>query len=384
MEAQDKVDRIHLSQMFELLLERFPDIIQSVDDAGNIVYANRRACELLGYTRDELAGKTIADVYAPEIMDDVKAGFRQLKRDGSLTVSESIMVDKQGSRIPVEIRSFAVYAEDGRFLRTFSVIRDIRLLKRLQDSLCHRFRLAAIGELASCVAHDISNPLSVIKLYDEWLATELRAVPAAFPAEQSERIQEGLRNIDRAAQAIEKLVTHLREFARSREAKPEPVDLRKTLDDAVFMVSHKVMEYNIRVERRWPPQPCLIEGHPCQVEQIFMNILRNACEAMEGRAPQLPPPTITLAVEPRPDPLGGDGTVFVCTVRDNGKGMTPDVSQHAFEPFYTTKRSREGTGLGLSIVRNAVRRHGGTITIESEPDKGTTVSVCLPARPPAA
>jgi len=159
--------------IFEHLLDWFPDIIQSVDNDGFIVYVNRKASEILGFTKEELIGLSIRDLYAPDMLLQVDAGFTKLKKQGTLTVCDSAIMSKSGERIPVEIRSFAVYDDDGGFLRTFSILRDVRDVKELQENLMHASRLASVGELASSIVHDIANPLAVIKLSGELLQGEL-------------------------------------------------------------------------------------------------------------------------------------------------------------------------------------------------------------------
>ncbi len=187
------------AHVFEFLLEWFPDIIQSVNSEGNIVYINRRAEELLGYSRDELLGMNILDLYAPEIADAVRKGFKTLQKKGTLEGIESVVVSKAGERIPVEIRSFAVYDDHGAFLRTFSILRDIRPIKELQNSLVHTSRLAAIGELASCIAHDISNPLAVVKLYAELLEPYAETLSNYGLDEDADKISDARKGIAKAA-----------------------------------------------------------------------------------------------------------------------------------------------------------------------------------------
>jgi len=368
-------DRISMTHLFELLLDWFPDVIHSVDADGRLVYTNRKAMELLGYTREELLDLTIADLYAPEILPKVREGFQKLQEDGNLFVGESVVRDKQGTRIPVEIRSFGVYDPEGRFLRTFSIVRDVRQLKDLQKTLIHQSRLAAIGELASCVAHDISNPLSVIKLYTEWVGTDLQD-PEALRTnpEGMTRVADAVGSIDKAADRIEKLVSHLRNFSRSTEVEFEVVELKGVLDDALFMVNSRLQNLNVTVHQDLPEGACIVCGHQNQIEQVFMNLFANACDAMASH----PRPELTVSLREVPDELAEGETLMECLVTDCGAGMTEDVLGRAFEAFFTTKERGKGTGLGLPIARNILRRHGGDIQLESEPDQGTTARVTIP------
>lgn len=356
--------------MFERLMEWFPDIIQSVDADGRIVYANRRACELLGYTREELLGMPIDKLYAPELMEKVKQGFATLRQNGSLSV-ESLILDKNGGRITVEIRSFAVYDESGTFLRTFSILRDVREIKDLQNSLIHTSRLAAIGELSACVAHDISNPLSVIKLYSELLEFQLKDLSANDPSGIAS-LQESLESMRKSVDKMEKLVSHLRDFSRSTQAQLEQVDLRQVMGDALFMITNKLEKNNVKLVRRIPEEGCYLMGHGSQLEQVFMNLLGNACDAMKGL------PEATLTIEVTKMDSGPRSGYWKCVVTDSGAGISPEHRDMIFTPFFTTKPRGQGTGLGLSIVKNIVRRHGGEITVQSEVGKGTSFTVLLP------
>jgi len=360
------------AHVFELLLDAFPDIIWSVDAEGRLVFVNRKATELLGYSLDELLGMSIRQLYAPEILDQVDAGFKNLQKKGRLSGIESILISKSGERIPVEIRSFAVYDQSGKFLRTFSILRDIRDIKELQNSLIHASRLAALGELAACVAHDISNPLSVVRLYAEMLQMHLDGLGNTAPAAA---MRDAVDAITKSAEVIERIVNHLREFCRSTGTeKEEIVDLRFVIEDALFMVKNKIEKMDVSIQKQFPESPCFVRGHSSELEQVFMNLISNACDAMEDA----PEPTIWIRIRQDEHTNVTNGPAVVCDVTDCGKGIPPEQLDKIFKSFFTTKPKGKGTGLGLAITRNIVRRHGGDILVSSEVGKGTTFSVILP------
>jgi PAS domain S-box-containing protein len=342
-----------------------------VDPSGHIVYANRKASELLGYSRDELLGMHVQKLYAPEIWEKVQKGFASLKDHGSLTVHDSLICDKQGNVIPVEIRSFAVYDEDGSFLRTFSILRDVRQLRDLQNELIHASRLSAIGELSACIVHDISNPLAVVKLYMDLVQMQIQDVIGGNLSEVSS-LQDAVVNVQKSAEKIEKLITHLREFCRSRDTQMEMIDLQQVLGDALFMVTGKIEKNGVKVRKEFTGTACMIKGNSGQLEQLFMNLMSNACDAMKKQ----PPREILLAIRLSTNPALPD--FWECEVRDSGCGIPPELQDKIFTPFFTTKPKGEGTGLGLSITRNVIRRHGGDITVRSEVGKGTSFLVFLP------
>ena len=354
---------------FDLLVEHFPDMIHSVDADGNLVYVNHAATELLGYTVDELRGLNIRRLYPPEILEAVEQGFRDVKQVGEKRV-ESLLMAKDGTRIPVELRTLAVQDAAGAFARTFTVSRDLRPMKTLQENLIHAGRLAAIGELAAGVVHDLNNPLTAILLASTMMhrAAGNAETPAETLREQAAGYCETIRE---AAAAMEALTTRLRDFSRGIKEQHAPVDLFDPIHDALFILAHRLRHGGVKVEcpvvkgRHW------ILGDRNQIEQVFLNLFANACDAMET----VPERTLVIGIAPLPEAVP---PTWCCTVRDSGTGMPPQVREQAFQSFFTTKPRGKGTGLGLSISRAIVKEHGGDIQVASEPVRGTAFSLLLP------
>ncbi len=360
---------IRQADIFEILLDSFPDMIHSVDDEGRIVYANRTAETLLGYNREELLCMNVRQIYAQEVLDAMERGFKALKTDGDKRV-ESLLQAKDGTRIPVEIRSFGIYDDEGRFVRTFSILRDIRKIKELQNSLVHAGRLAAIGELAAGIAHDIHNPLTVVLL-----AAEMVNRSCARPEmDLSTRLELALHYVDditKAAHAIEKLADHLRDFSRGMVQRYESLDLHDAVSDALFIVQSKIAKSGVQVRNRVAKGRHYILGCPNQVEQIFANLFSNASDAMRGRDVR----NLTIEIEP----FAADGTDYWrCRVSDSGCGIPEELREQVFQSFFTTKPQGEGTGLGLAISRGIVNEHKGHITLSSEVGAGSTFAIDLP------
>lgn len=356
-------------KIFLMLLDNFPDIIHSVDDDGNIVYANNTAVKLLGYTREELLTMNIRDIYDPEIFKQVSEGFNRLKKEGDIWIPESILIAKDGTRIPVEIRSFSIYDAKGNFIRTFSILRDIRKLKELQQELIHSSRLAAIGELASGIAHDINNPLTVIILCQDLLNRQLSKVDNS--EDIINKVKELVKDIGRAASAIQRLVEHLRSFSRRVAEKFDKVDLYDSIDNALFLTKNKILKTGVEVNNYVEKGKYFVNGASNQLEQVFMNLIANACDAMIESDTK----RITVKVVK----VNRDNKAFwKCDVSDTGKGIPDDIKEEIFKAFFTTKPKGEGTGLGLSICRGIVQNHGGELVVESEVGKGSTFSVLLP------
>jgi len=360
---------IQNAEIFEIILENFPDIIHSIDENGDIVFTNRAAETLLGYSRSELLTMNIRQLYPPEILTAVEAGFTDLKAKGDMRV-ESLLLTKSGERIPVEIRSFGIYDDTGNFVRTFSILRDIRKIKELEDNLIHASRLAAIGELASGVAHDINNPLTVVLLSNELLVRTLHELKGADP-NQLQRLDKLIADIQKATGSIQKLADHLRNFSRGIAEEHAPLDLASVINDALFMTMSKVKQSNVRVTKRIDLGQALIMGSPNRMEQVFVNLIANACDAVAGQAES----TLTIDVLPA---TRDEAPFWEVRVADNGPGIADEHLSDIFSSFFTTKPKGKGTGLGLSISRGIVRDHKGDITVETSPETGSTFSVFLP------
>lgn len=357
------------ADLFQILLDNFPDMIHSIDTSGNIVYANRKATELLGYAHEELLSMNVRQIYADQVLESLETGFSNLKQEGEMSV-ESLLKAKDGGEIPVEIRSFSIYRDDGTFLRTFSILRDIRAIKELRKGLVHAGRLAAIGELASGVAHDINNPLTVILMSNEVCIRILEQ--AEFPeTENVGRLKSSTRDVERATESIRNLVDHLRTFSRGVAETYTPIDVFDSIGDALFIDKNKIMECGVTVINRVSKGLYYVNGSRNQLEQVFVNLISNACDAMIER----PERELTFSVG---SAERDDRDILRFDVSDTGTGMPQKLLDEVFESFFTTKPAGEGTGLGLPISRTIIQEHGGDIEVESEPDKGTTIAVYLP------
>lgn len=353
---------IKSSQIMDVLLDYFPDIVHSVDKSGQIVFTNRRAVELLGYSRDELLGMNVREIYAPEILEDMERGFLTLQEEGDLKVLESRLVTANGERIDVEIRSFALYNDDGTFLRTVSVLRDIRNRKNLESQLVHSSRLAAVGELSSCIAHDISNPLAVVKLYCQMMQ---QMVEDGLSADNLQDLYDQINATAEAADKIGKLVNHLRNFARSGDQEMVRVDLAEVLDGALFMISAKLKGISVNNS---VAHGSYVTGRPNELEQVFMNLFSNACDAMRTVMDREPKLTISCQI------LEGRCSVIV---KDNGCGMSEEVLDKMFQSFFTTKPVDQGTGLGMSITKSILEKHEAELRVESTVGQGTTFIITM-------
>jgi signal transduction histidine kinase len=246
-----------------------------------------------------------------------------------------------------------------------------RELAELRRQLITSARLAAVGELAAGIAHEINNPLAFVRSNLSQLESiwkELRLLPAA--PEHAKLLQdvdalfeESIEGVDRAAEIVRSVKT----FAHAGSAAREPTDLRPLLDD-VLRVASGQLRSRVNVLREYDPHLLQVTCAPQQLRQVFLNLVVNAAQAVDAGG------HVLVATRQ-------DGDQAIVSVGDDGCGISPDVIDRIFDPFFTTKPVGEGTGLGLGIAHQIVSSHGGSIEVESAPGRGTVFRVRLPVAP---
>ena len=180
-----------------------------------------------------------------------------------------------------------------------------------------------------------------------------------------------LTQMQKATEKIQKILNHLRNFSRRQAETRETTDVNNLLNDALFMVMNKIINQNVRVNRLNNDVEFIIHGSSIQLEQVFMNIISNSCDAMRDSAEK----TLTITVVECDD---HGNSYHKCTIEDSGCGIAKENLDQIFNSFFTTKKTGEGTGIGLSICQEILEAHDGKISVESEEGKGTTFTILLP------
>lgn len=243
-------------------------------------------------------------------------------------------------------------------------------LKTAQAQLVQSEKMAAFGQLGAGIAHEVKNPLAGILGMAQIYGRQ---------AEAGGPIQQAMATIEKETKRCKTIIDNLLKFARQEKVHLEPTDVGLVIQDAASIMRHQLELKGVKLETEVDEGLPQIDASANQLQQIFMNLMLNAQQAMEGR------PGHVLVTARREQP----GTV-VLRVKDDGPGIPKHIQQRIFEPFFTTKPAGQGTGLGLSVTFGIVRDHGGAITVESEPGQGTTFVITLPesaasaANPPAA
>lgn len=380
---RDVTDRKRAERKFEQLLELAPDAIVGIDKSGLIVLVNAQVERLFGYPRDQVLGQTV-EMLVPERYRSNHTAHRSHYFRDPRTRAMGAGLDLHGLRadgteFPAEISLSSIQTDEG--VIATAAIRDItarvhaesvRQKLEAELKLNQSRRLESVGQLAGGVAHDFNNLLSVIINYAEFLSTELADSP---------KLKEDADQIQKAAQRAAALTRQLLIFSRRDVVKPKPIQLNDVLEELEALLRRTLGE-QIDLKTNLESELWIVEADPGQVEQVVMNLVVNARDAMSGSG-MLTLETSNVYLDDEfvrfnPDAVKPGRYVRLC-VADTGKGMSRETLERAFEPFFTTKDKSEGTGLGLATVYGIVKQAGGNVFLYSEVDRGTSVKVHLPA-----
>jgi len=330
------------------------------NDAMARMYGRASAQELLGATLSEFL--VLHDPVTRSFMERfIRNGYR-------ISDEESIELDAQGQK-RVFRNTMVGTIVDGHWVRTWGITRDITERKHLEEQLRNAQQLEAIGRLAGGVAHDFNNILGIIMGHAELL----------LATGADERSHNGLEQIRRAAERAASLTQQLLAFSRKQVLQPRVLDLNESVTDVEKMLSRVIGE-DIELIAKLHPSLMMVKADPNQIEQVLINLAVNARDAMpHGGKLTMETANVQLEGEEARDLDVSPGSYVMLKVGDTGNGMDVVTLSHAFEPFFTTKPMGKGTGLGLSTVYGIVKQSGGGIQVESEPGRGTSFRIYLPA-----
>jgi PAS domain S-box-containing protein len=358
-------------EFLENIMESSVDGIMTTDLKGKITYLNRAMEDLFQYPREEVLGEHISCLYvrgirqARDIMDLLRAVQRA--EDYEMEVRR-----KDGEILAISTSLFLLRDEDAEVIGTAGIFKDITEQKRLearlktaQAHLVEASKMRALGELVAGVAHELFNPLMASQ-------TILHVILKNFPKDSPERKR--LELIHRCNDRIEKIVEHLREFSRQTKPRFQEVDVNQPIKNALMITEQQLLNHNISVVRRLSETLPKIVGDSNQLEQVFLNLISNARDAMDEATGPKELTICSRLVEDEGPPL------VAVSVKDTGEGIPEENLDKVFEPFFSTKPVGKGTGLGLSLCFGIIEAHGGRLEIKSQPGKGTEVKVLLPVR----
>lgn len=339
----------------------------AADMKGKTLLFNEAASQISGYSiKEALESLDIRDVYPGDGALKVMAKLRS-EEYGGKGILKSYKVDfkrKDGEIIPIALNAAIVY-EKWREAATVGFFHDLREelkikaeLEKTQVQLLQAEKMASLGKLAAGVAHQLNNPLGGITLFAKLILEEY---------ELDDNLKDDLHRILGDAQRCRDTVKELLEFSRQTRYLVQPQDVNKAISRTLFLLENQTLFHNITIIKKLSPDLPLVPADIQQLNHMFMNIILNGAQAMEGKG-RLTILTYVMADKKR---IGIE-------IADTGPGIPEDVRTHLFDPFFTTKEEGKGTGLGLSLVYGIVQNHGGRITAKNNADQGASFIIELP------
>ena len=330
------------------------DGITLADMEGNITFANEASQKMWGYRFDELAGMKMSELYSPEELDLVETEIIPGSRD-NVWNGEMIAVRKDGSQFPILVTTSPVHDEKGQTVAIVGVHRDITETRDMKDKLIRSERLAAVGELASGVGHELRNPLNVIR-------NCVYLLHMTLADKTDEETLNTLGILDKQIDISNRIVTDLLDFTRIKQPSLTKVDLNNLVKESMSWVE---VPEAIAVATNFNGSPPLVTVDGEQIGRVFANIISNAVQSMNNQG--------KLKIS-----TGTGASLAWAKFEDSGCGISEENLDKIFEPLFTTKP--KGIGLGLAITKRLVEQNGGKIEVTSQVAKGTTFTVILPIK----
>ena len=353
------------------ILETVPDAMVVIDDRGLIQSFSKTAKRLFGYAADEVVGRNVK-ILMPEPYRENHDGYleryhqtgeRRIIGIGRVVVGER----KDGSTFPMELSVGEMQPGASRFFTGF--VRDLterqtteQRLHELQGELVHISRLTALGEMSSALAHELNQPLSAIANYLNG-AQRLLQRPSE---ETSEKVRDALAKAVEQALRCGDIIRRLREFVARGETEKHVESVAKLVEEASALALVGARQLGVRVAFDLNKRVDLVLVDKVQIQQVVLNLIRNAVEAMTGGDRR----ELTVSSLPAP------GGMVQISIVDTGPGLAPEIAERLFQPFVTTKAN--GMGVGLSICRTIIEAHGGRISATATEGQGATFSFTLP------
>ena len=360
---------------YRLLAENVTDIICTMDMNLQLTYISPSITHQTGYTVEELTARSLEEVFLPPdsvelirktLTEETAAENMGQKDQGRSRTIEMELNCKDGSTIWTEAEATFLRDPDGQAVGILAVLRDISERKRaeedrkrLEQQLQLAGRLAAVGELAAGVAHELNNPLAAVQAFAQLLSDK---------DDLEETVKSDVETIYREAQRATRITANLLRFARRNRPEKQLVSLNEAVEKSLELHAYRMNVNNIEVVTELEPDLPMTMADSDQMHQVFVNIITNAEQAMteaHGRG--------RLSVKTQKA-----GKMIQITFTDSGPGISEGNLKSIFDPFFTSKDVGKGTGLGLSICYGIVQEHGGFIYANSKPGEGTTFTVEIP------
>ncbi len=362
---------------FRRLAENSPDMVWRTDGRGTVLYSNPRTEALLGITAAEAIGLRPRDYLSPESVARIRAASAELEPAAGGSVALDIELEYRhpgGQTVPAHVRMVFLYDATGKVTQVEGVSRNIsgqraeeERQQRLEAQLRQQQKLNAIGTLASGVAHEINNPINVVMNYAELILDEVE--PGSSVADAAQQIRE-------ESERVGTIVHRLLSFSRQDEERMHRCGFDELLGDTLSLMLRMLQKQGIRVEQDIAPELPAVACRRRQIQQVIMNLLVNARDALDERYPRShPDKRLVVRAGIHTD---DEGRWVRCTIEDYGTGIRPEHQERIFEPFFTTRPRDRGMGMGLAVAHGIVEDHDGRLSCQSSWGEGSSFHLDLP------
>ncbi len=377
-QKQLKFELVSEKEQLSVTLNSIGDGVIATDDKGGITMLNKISQILTGWPQEEAFGKPL-----PEVFHIINEKTREIAKNPVYRVLEKgeivehanqrALIARDGTERVIAYSAAPMRSNDCNIIGVVLVFSDITERKQLDDErrdmelkMIETSKLAPLGEIATGVAHEINQPLTYISSFIQNLKIDLKE---DF-IDKNELLQD-LTTSHKQVNRIIDIIQHLRTFGRRDDVDMRQVSIETVLDNTLIIMGERIRLSNIEIVKNIEQNLPMVLGNPNQLEQIFINLFQNAMHAFPQNAKK---PEISV------DMLSTEaGDAVAINITDNGTGIAKEELDRIFEPFFTTKEVGKGTGLGLSIVYGIIKKHNGSISCESEVNKGTKFLITLPA-----
>jgi PAS domain S-box-containing protein len=334
-----------------------------------ILDINERAQECYGYSRSELQGSSFLNLGEPNDRE-VQYGLKHLALGQSILLAKRRHFRKGGRSFYVNLSvSHARYGEGDVLIGTTT---DVTESIEKETQLIQASKMTTLGLMAAGMAHEINQPLNVIQICADYFLKTLQKGQPLADTELRSMANDIITSVDRATG----IIRHVRHFARQSDVAKSKVDINAPIEDVFKVLGHQLKAHRIALDLDLDSNIPYIMADHNRMEQVFINLVSNAIDAMDEEAERQAKKKMTKCLRIRTHAANGD---VIVTVSDNGAGMSEEVKSKLFEPFFTTKKVGKGTGLGVSISYGIIKDYQGRIQIESAPRRGTTFTLSFPA-----
>jgi PAS domain S-box-containing protein len=392
--AQEERKLRERTKEMETILNGIQDFILVITPDMEITDANEAFLTKMRYTREDVIGKKCHEVYLkydhPCDQEKIDCPLKEVIRNKRQVRKIQTRLMPDGEKCYYEVYIYPIWEKDGKISKFIHISRDItqqrreeeeitrrleqmvedrtRQLKETHEKLLHQDKMSSLGKLSASVVHEINNPiagiLNLIMLMKRMVAE------GAVDQREIEQFKQYLNLMETETRRTSRIVSNLLAFARQSKMEPKGLNLNRLIEQTLFLNSNHLKLDRIKVETRLDPNLPDLVGSEDQLQQVFMNLVSNAAEAMEATGGLLSIESKHLLMEDK----------VQVKFRDTGPGIPEGNIPKLFEPFFTTKKKGKGVGLGLSVAYGIIQEHGGSIYVRSKRGKGATFEIKLPLR----